>query len=117
MVSVEVPSGQTAAKVTVIDTGARMTGSFSFFMGPPVPNSDNLAAPAYVFLVEHQSSQRRILFDLGIRQNFEDNSPAVKAYHAAFAVKQGVEVFDFLRDRGVDLNTIEAIIWRYVPNS
>ncbi|MCJ1446491.1 MAG: hypothetical protein MMC23_006996 [Stictis urceolatum] len=113
MASVDIPTGDTSARVTVIDTGARMTGSFSF-IGPPVPGHDHMSAPAYVFLVEHTASGRRVFFDLGLRQKFEEYAPVVKAYHKAFEVKEGVEVSDFLQDRGVDLSTIEAIIWRQV---
>jgi len=115
MASVNIPEGQTIVKVTVIDTGARITGPISFFVDPPLLEGIEQAAPAYVFLVEHENSGRRILFDLGIRKDFEEYPPAVKAYHKAFEFKTGEEVFDILRDRGIDLNTIEAIVWRYVP--
>jgi hypothetical protein len=88
MASVNIPKGQMIVKVTVIDTGARITGPISFFMDPPLQEGIGAAAPAYVFLVEHENSGRRILFDLGIHKDFEEYAPVVKAYHKAFEFKQ-----------------------------
>lgn len=116
MVSIDAPDGQSTVKVSVIDTGARISGPMNFFVEPPLLEQENgdLSAPAFVFLVEHEKSDRRILFDLGIRKKHEEYAPAVRAYHAAFEVEAGEEVFDILPRHGVDLNAIEAIVWRYV---
>lgn len=118
MASIAVPDGQTAVKVTLIDTGARISGPMSLFAEPPLsddPDRETLSVPAFVFLVEHEPSGRRILFDLGVRAKFDECAPALVAGLRAeglFVENEGEEVFNFLKDRGVDLNTIEAIVWR-----
>ena len=114
MVHVDIPDGHTAVRVSVIDTGARISGPLAMFMEPSLleHQQENLSAPAYVFLVEHEQSGRRILFDLGIRKLYEDFPPVVRNYHSAFHVETGAEVFEMLRDHGIDLSTIEAIVWR-----
>lgn len=117
MASLTLPEGQTAVKVTIIDTGARIKGPLSLFVEPPLLDhlvDEGLAAPAYVFLVEHETSGRKIVFDLGIRKNAAEYAPVPKSYHKDFELTSGEEVFDFLQDRGVDLKTVEAIVWRYV---
>lgn len=119
MASITVPDGQTRVKVTIIDNGARGigTGVVSFFAEPPILGHLKVSFPAYVFLVEHEQSHRRVLFDFGIRKNFEEYSPVVKDYHKPLGVfTTGEEIFEFLEDRGVDLGTIEAIILRYAPS-
>ncbi|KAK9419500.1 putative metallo-beta-lactamase superfamily protein [Seiridium unicorne] len=75
---------------------------------------EGYSMPAYSFLVEHEESGRRVLFDLGIRKNFEEYPPAVKGYHSdVFRFKTGEEVLDMLRNGEVDPATIEAIIWSH----
>ncbi len=110
MAHVSVPDGQTAVKVTIIDNGARVGGPYSAFLDSDLMG--RLKAPAYVFLVEHGPSRRRILFDLGIRKNPEEYAPAVKAASSDFSLDPGEEIADFLRDRGVDPSTIEGIVLR-----
>ncbi|KAF4981415.1 hypothetical protein FZEAL_2763 [Fusarium zealandicum] len=117
MASVNIPQSDNCVTVKVIDNGARITGPMSFFIDPPIldelQSKQKLFAPALVFLVEHQQSKRRVVFDLGIRKNPADYPPAVLAYHKAFEIQTGEEVFDILRDGGVDLDTIEAVIWSH----
>ena len=114
MVHVDTPDGHATVKVSVIDTGARIRGPLTMFMEPSLleHHQENLSTPASVFLIEHEQLGRRILFDLGIRKVYEDYPPAVRNYHAAFHVETGAEVFDILQDHGLDLNTIDAIVWR-----
>ncbi|CAG9954058.1 unnamed protein product [Clonostachys rosea f. rosea IK726] len=117
MVSINIPNGQTAVKVKVIDNGARITGPMAFFLDPPIlveaQRREKMHAPAFSFLVEHETLQRKVVFDLGIRANPEQYPPAVLKYHEAFSLVAGREVYDVLKDGGVDLNTIEAIIWSH----
>ncbi|KAF4446028.1 putative metallo-beta-lactamase superfamily protein [Fusarium austroafricanum] len=117
MVSIEVPQSENPVTVKVIDNGARITGPMSFFLDPPIlddfQSKHELFSPAFVFLIEHQQSHRRVVFDLGIRKNLDDNPPAVLSYHKHFKIQTGEEVFDVLQDGGVDLESIEAVIWSH----
>ncbi|KAK9792866.1 putative metallo-beta-lactamase superfamily protein [Seiridium cardinale] len=76
MPPVGIPESQKTVKVYIIDTGARIYGRFSFFSEPALLDhlqDEGYSVPAYSFLVEHEESGRRVLFDLGIRKNFEDH--------------------------------------------
>ncbi|KAI1294488.1 hypothetical protein F5Y03DRAFT_372655 [Xylaria venustula] len=115
MVSVTVPESTATAKVTIIDNGARISGPLSFFM-EPVPECisfEGFGAPAYVFFVENQRSGRRVVFDLGIRKDPENLAPFVLAYHKDFTIQGGEDVSEFLQKRGVELDTVEAVIWSH----
>ena len=117
MAAIDIPEGQTPVDVSIIDNGGRITGPMSFFMDPPLlddlQSRKKMFAPAFVFLVEHETSGKKIVFDLGIRKSSEEYPPAVLAYHQAFELIPGQEVFEVLQSGGVDLNTVEAVIWRY----
>ena len=113
---VDLPSSDNTVTVKIIDNGARITGPMSFFLDHPVlddlQSREKIYAPAFVFLIENKQSNHRVIFDLGIRRNLPEYPPAVLSYHEAFEMQTGEEVSDVLRDGGIDLDTIEAIIWR-----
>lgn len=128
MAAVDIPESQATVTVRIVDNGSRITGPMSFFMDPPLLDDlqrrRKVFAPAFVFLVEHEHKDesaagsgrtRRVVFDLGIRKDPAEYPPAVLAYHEAFEMVPGdKEVFDVLRHGGVDLDTVEAVIWRCV---
>ncbi|KAI9899665.1 hypothetical protein N3K66_006126 [Trichothecium roseum] len=122
MAAVDIPESQATVTVKIVDNGSRITGPMSFFMEPPLlddlQSRQKIFAPAFVFLVEHEDERagktRRVVFDLGIRKNPAEYPPAVLAYHEAFEMVPGdKEVFDVLRSGGVDLDTVEAVIWSH----
>ncbi|KAF1982401.1 Metallo-hydrolase/oxidoreductase [Aulographum hederae CBS 113979] len=110
---IDIADGSTSVNVTIIDTGARITGPCSMFLRPAIQGHDQLSVPAYIFLVEHEKLQRRVLFDLGIRKNPEEYSPKFKKVLEHFHIDPGEEASEFLQSRGVDLNGLEAIIWSH----
>lgn len=115
MASIDVPEGQTIVQVSIIDNGARISGPISMFIEPAILDhlqAENIGAPAYVFLVEHEKSQRKVVFDLGIRKDIGSYAPSVLEYHKAFTMQPGKDIFEILQDGGIELETIEAVVWR-----
>ncbi|PSS00706.1 beta-lactamase-like protein, partial [Coniella lustricola] len=47
-----------------------------FFFTPVTKGYDRISAPAYSFLVTHPTQHRAILFDLGVRKDWQNLSPA-----------------------------------------
>ncbi|KAG7094419.1 hypothetical protein E1B28_008019 [Marasmius oreades] len=72
--------------------------------------------PAYAFLIEHNESQRRVMFDLGPRKDKDGFAPQL---HAAVLSIPGYElhverdIVEQLQDGGVDLDSIQAVIWSH----
>lgn len=69
--------------------------------------------PSYSFLIEHPSGQK-VLFDLGIRKDWQNLAPAIverfkKVGHRPMAEKNVSEVLD---ESGVGKDNIQAVIWR-----
>ncbi|EPQ56221.1 Metallo-hydrolase/oxidoreductase [Gloeophyllum trabeum ATCC 11539] len=85
------------------------------FMHPVLPGHERFVAPAYVFYVEHPTTGKRVLFDLGVRKKPETSAPALWKGLQQVGVEVTVEkdVATQLTEGGVDLSSINAIIWSH----
>lgn len=102
--------------LAVIDTTSWISAlRTTLFFEPPIKGYEELSVPSYSFLVEHPSG-RKLLFDLGIRKDWENLSPAIlglmeKLGPAKAEVKKGVR--EQLEGHGVSGSSIEGIIWSH----
>lgn len=110
-----IPDSKSVVSVHVIDTTSRIKGiPCSLFMEPSYKGLEYMDCPAFSFLIEHQSSGRKLLFDLGVRKDLE-NGPATivkRINDGGWSVKAEKGVAEILKDGGVALKDVEAIIWR-----
>ncbi|KAK0624229.1 metallo-beta-lactamase superfamily protein [Immersiella caudata] len=84
-------------------------------MAPDVPGLERFkASPSFSFLLEHPSG-RKLVFDLGIRKDYQNHSPKIANYIPTTGytidIKGGVS--DILETAGVSLGEIEAVIWSH----
>lgn len=118
-----IPASKSTVRVSIIDTTMRSRIPLSIFAGPPITGLDTLKAPAYSFLITHEDdtgAERKLVFDLGLPVNLEkDFPPAI--FERLTAMKGGggmmestKYVSDILEEEGVELDSIEAVIWRSV---
>lgn len=102
--------------LAVIDTTSWISGlPTNVFFEPPIRGYDELSVPSYSFLIEHPSG-RKLLFDLGVRKDWENLSPATAGLVARFGpakleAKKGVR--EQLEEHGVHGSSIEGIIWSH----
>jgi len=86
----------------------------SMFLEPTYKGYTNLNCPAYSFLIEHTPSNRKFLFDLGIRKDWENLSPyivnRIKSGGWRLTIEKGVA--EILQENGISPKEIEGIIWR-----
>ncbi|KAK4941746.1 hypothetical protein LTR10_018350 [Elasticomyces elasticus] len=114
--ALDIPPGA-SAKVQIIDSTSRIQAPVDLFMSPQIKGHEHLKVPAFSFLVEQISSGRKILFDLGLRKDWDKHPPAVMKLIStpgwAFDIKKGV--VQILQENGVDVagGAIEAIIWSH----
>ena len=114
--ALNIPSSESIVNVRIINTTSRIKSiPYSVFVTPPYEGLDHLDCPAFSFLIEHQSSGRKLLFDLGVRKDWE-NLPSrivsrIKDGGWMVTVKKGVA--EILQEGEVAPKDIEAIIWRY----
>ncbi len=112
--SLHIPPSNVAVKVFIIDTTTHISGLPSdSFVQPHIEGYDVLDCPALAFLIEHPSG-KRVLFDLGVRRDWENLSPRIQGlikkggWHVT--VEKGVA--EILIENAVPLESIDAIIWR-----
>lgn len=44
---------------------------------PPIKGHDMLTSPSYYFLIEHEHLRRKVLHDLGVQREWEEQAPSV----------------------------------------
>ncbi|KAI4140817.1 MAG: hypothetical protein LQ340_007790 [Diploschistes diacapsis] len=67
-----IPTSTATVSLSVIDNGARIRNiETSLLFEDPVPGHDTMDVPSYCFLIEHARSKTRLLFDLGLREDWE----------------------------------------------
>ena len=113
--SLNIPESRSIVNVSIINTTSRIKSiPFSLFVEPPYPGLDDLDCPAFSFLIEHQSSGRKCLFDLGVRKDWDNLPPTIvkRIKDGGWKVTVAKGVAEILQEGGVEPKDIEAIIWR-----
>ena len=113
--SLNIPDSKSVVNVHIINSTSRMKGiPYSLFMTPSYKGLDTLDAPAFSFLIEHQSSGRKLLFDLGVRKDWENMPSTIvkRIEDGGFTVTVEKGIVEILQAGGVAPKDIEAIVWR-----
>lgn len=112
--SPELPSGETALTVKLINTVDFGPAILNRFMAPAVPGLETFkTSPSLSFLLEHPSG-RRLVFDLGIRKDYHNYSKSIAEYIPTtnYEIQVEKDVVDILAEHGISGSDIEAVIWR-----
>jgi glyoxylase-like metal-dependent hydrolase (beta-lactamase superfamily II) len=94
---------------------ARLTVPASHLLSPATDlDKLTLTAPSYSFIIQHPSG-RKILFDLGLRKDWWNLTPATSNFlkTAGWKLEVTKNVSDILRENGESLEDIEAVIWSH----
>lgn len=111
--SLHIPQSNNTVKVSIIDTTTSITLPMSVMVKPAVVGGyETCTCPSYSFLIEHPSG-RKLLFDLGVRKDWENMAPFMVDILKKnnWAVTVGKDVHDILEDNGHDPKAVEAIFW------
>ncbi|KAJ7633720.1 beta-lactamase-like protein [Mycena rosella] len=111
-----IPSSNAIVNVRVFNVG-----NFTLFneapavIAPVVPGHETLTVPTFSFLVEHNTTQKRILWDMGIRKDTQNAVPLyAEGFAAGFiAVEQTGDIASQLEAGGIPLTSIESVIWSH----
>lgn len=114
--SFDIPPGKPIAAVKLINPVNFGPAVLKGLMGPPIPHVTTLGpgnAPSLSFLIEH-SSGRRLVWDLGIRKDWQNYAPTIANYIPTrnYTIEVTKNVVDVLEEGGVKGESIEAVIWR-----
>lgn len=70
------PKSDTVVRVRIVDTKCLLTIKADSFVEPTRPLQDYFEVPDLAFLIEHEASGQKLMFDLGVRKDYW-NLPAV----------------------------------------
>lgn len=115
----EIPPGEAIKAVKLINPVNFGPAILERFMAPAVPGLETFkSSPSLSFLIEHQSG-RKLVFDLGIRKDYDNYSPSIAKYLPTtnYTIEVVGNVADILQDNGISLTEIEAVIWRSVQSN
>ncbi|KAI6361565.1 hypothetical protein MCOR25_006469 [Pyricularia grisea] len=114
---VTLPVGSEVVTVKIINPVNFGPAILDRFMAPPVPGFEKFPAlPSFSFLIEHPSSGRKLVFDLGIRKDYKTGySPKICQYIPTtnYDIKVEKDVVEILEEGGVDPQKIEGVIWSH----
>ncbi|KAI9713120.1 MAG: hypothetical protein M1820_001105 [Bogoriella megaspora] len=113
--AIEVPESKSTVTVKIVDTGCRVHLPPSRFVTPSIAGHDDLACPAYSFFIENESLGRKIIFDLGVKKDWEElPGPLLDNMKGAgLQIDRGRDVYEVLEESNIDLRSIEALIWSH----
>ncbi|RYP18306.1 hypothetical protein DL765_004026 [Monosporascus sp. GIB2] len=119
------PPSSNTVKVSIIDSTTQMTGipAASFFE-PAISGFEKFSGCSYSFLIEHEPTGDKLLFDLGSRKDIENHAAAAlqmleAAKGTPLTLKVEKNVSDTLEESDVELGASTDIIWwhRHLDNT
>jgi len=101
-------------RVFNVANGTLVNDAHTFIL-PVVPGHENAIFPMFAFLVEHNTSGKRIMFDLGIRKDPLNLAPSLTPLFSSGGVilEQPKDITELLQDGGIPLSSIDEVIWSH----
>ncbi|CAO1638353.1 unnamed protein product [Parajaminaea phylloscopi] len=114
----KIPRSAATSTVRIIDSTTTIHYPSKHFFDEPVPGHDDLACPAYSFLVSDSTNTRHVLFDLGVRTDWRASFPPhflARLDEAGASIQVEKDVADILKDhpRLPQPSDIETIVWSH----
>ncbi|KAE8137484.1 Metallo-hydrolase/oxidoreductase [Aspergillus pseudotamarii] len=108
-----IPPSASTVDVRVIDTQTLVYLNPTLFWQPPLEGFTGLDAPVYCFLISHGDTH--IVFDLGVREDWENYAPKiVSLIKATTTITRGKDVASILDDSQIaNRDEISAVIWSH----
>jgi len=113
---IHIPASSSTVRVKLLEGVRRLVDPAQFYWSSPagVTTNENMDAPVWCFLVEHASSGRRVMFDLGARMDLDGQPQAVKNdVEMGMIMDVEKDVATQLKEGGVELESVEAVIWSH----
>jgi len=109
-----IPSSPNTVRVSIIDTTSTIRCPADIFLSPSIGNLDRLTCNAFAFLIENPRSGMKVVFDLGVRKDWENLAkPMVESHKKKFEIDVKKGVSELLQDGGIQLEEITSIIWSH----
>ncbi|KAI9812415.1 MAG: hypothetical protein M1827_004646 [Pycnora praestabilis] len=113
--ALHLPSSSSTVEVKIINTTTDIVVPAEAFVQPVIKGHEKLNLPTFAFLVENKKLGRTILFDCGCRKDWWNFAPSVHDLIKKAIPGLNIEknINEILEEGGVDLKTIESIVWSH----
>lgn len=107
-----VPKGSETCKLSIINTTCDLTVPQSYLVEPTIKGHEWLNLPTYSFHIQHETTGKQILFDIGCRKDWDQSVPHISdlLYNHVPGLRVEKNVLDILPEGNVDINDIQALI-------
>ena len=113
-IAAQIPESESCVQVCIIDTTAYIEGfPINLLLDPEIPGWEVPPMSVYALLIEHVSG-RKLLYDLGLRKDWENLPPQISGMLQQLSITVEKDVPEILKEDGIDVGDIEAIIPSYV---
>ncbi|GLA01262.1 hypothetical protein AnigIFM60653_011511 [Aspergillus niger] len=104
----ELPKSDRTVRVRMVDTTTLMTVDTGFLIQPVQPGHETLNLTDVAFLIEHEESNQKVMFDLGTRKDYWNLPPAVRQPfdQAMKSARVDRDVTEILCEKGIELRDI-----------
>ena len=111
----ELPKSNHTVRVRAVDTTALMTIKSESFIDPVQPGHEFINITDVAFLIEHEVSGHKVMFDLGCRKDYWNLPPVIQKRLGDVipGLKVKHDVSEILEDKGITLDSISSIIWSH----
>ncbi|KAJ6591465.1 beta-lactamase-like protein [Mycena vulgaris] len=85
------------------------------FVLPVLPGREDVKFPLFAFLVEHKQTQKRLMFDLGVRKDPLNFAPSVAGLFSSgvATLSESEDITELLQGGGIPLTSIDKVIWSH----
>ncbi|KAI4598544.1 hypothetical protein KJ359_002955 [Pestalotiopsis sp. 9143b] len=114
--NLNIPPSTATVDVSIIDTTGTIRGVPTWkFVEPPIKGHDWLSTPCFAFLIQHPTLKRSLVFDLGIKKDWQNLPPPLleRFEKSGYTVDVPKHVREILDEGGVDTKSIEAVVWSH----
>ncbi|KAJ7130622.1 beta-lactamase-like protein [Mycena epipterygia] len=111
-----IPTSSATVNVRAFHVGnVTLTNATHAFVLPVLPGHETITFPMFAFLVEHTKTQKRLMFDLGMRHDPLNLVPSIASSFASgvFQLDEPKDITERLEEGGISLASIETIIWSH----
>ncbi|KIW17241.1 hypothetical protein PV08_04432 [Exophiala spinifera] len=109
------PASQHTVRVRLIDTTSVLTIKAESFVKPASKGLDLLNVTNAAFLIEHEASNRKIMFDLGVRKDYWNLPPIIQKRLGIIipSLRVDTDIPTILQDNGISLGSISSVVFSH----
>ncbi|KAF7359224.1 Metallo-beta-lactamase superfamily protein [Mycena sanguinolenta] len=111
-----IPASDATVDVKAFNVANITTTLPGVLIQPVVSEHNTISLPLHAFLIEHTTSKKRFMFDLGMRTDPLNLAPSVSSFFQSgvYSVNAPFKgITELLEEGGIPLESIETVIWSH----